>query len=189
MKRLYNLWIVLMLSVLALGGVLPYAQAHVVYNTRGITLDVRSADGSSLSFKGPGRYHLTILVILYTPWWWADFDTYSSVTLNITLARYGIITYGQSPVLDTGGRCGTLDDQRQGWTPNDGTQYCTWTNVHVSADEDGVTIGSALYLDVDLVVDSHTGGGVYWLRLDAAATGPEVWFEGHSFTAIRVLPS
>jgi len=174
MKTLSILLVGLILSTLALAVIAPQATADVHYR-RGI--GIAAGDGQVLSFQRPGDYHATIRIVVWPLWYYVEgLDTYDTVTMTVTVHTVRMIGHASMPIL-FGDNCASL----QG-----GSLQCTWRNVHLSQDEDGITLDATLYLGMDIVVGSADGTGLYSLTFDGIATAPGVVFEGHSFVTFQV---
>jgi len=175
MKRSSILLVGLILSVLASAAIAPQVTAGVHYR-RAIGIGVDNDE--RWSFQRPGDYHATLRVVVWPLWYFEEgLDTYDMVTMNLTLHTYKMISHGSLPIL-FGDNCATL----QG-----GGLQCTWRNVHLSQDEDGVTLDATLYLGLDVVI-GPAGVGIYSLTIDAIAAAPGVIFEGHTFVTMLVYP-
>jgi hypothetical protein len=178
MKGSSKLLVGLILSVLALGLIVPQATASIHYR-RGIGIGVNN-DDEGISFQRPGNYRATLMVVMYPLWYFVDgLDTYDTVTMTLTLQRYKMMTSGNLPVL-FGDNC-VLLPSLQG-----SSLQCTWSNVHLTQDEDGVTLDATLYLGLDVIVGPSDGIGLYHLTFDGIATAPGVIFEGHTFATLLV---
>jgi len=138
---------------------------------------MRAQSDEGLSFQRPGNYHGTLSVTVWPLWYYvANLDTYDTVTMNLKLGKYMMISHGSLPVL-SGGSCASLQD---------GTLQCTWSNVQLSQDENGVTLDATLYLELDVTVGPGAGIGFYQITLNGIATAPGVTFEGHTFATLVV---
>jgi hypothetical protein len=174
MKTSSILLVGLIVSVLASAAIAPQAMAGVHYR-RGMGIGVDN--DQALSFQRPGDYHATLTVGVWPLWYYVEgLDTYDTVTMDLTLHTYKMISHGSLPIL-FGDNCVSL----QG-----GGLQCTWRNVHLSQDEDGVTLDATLHLGIDIVVGSDAGIGLYSLTFDGIATAPGVIFEGHTFVTLLV---
>ena len=180
MRSSSKLLVGLILSALALGLIVPQATAGIHYRRAiGIAVDNNDPWNEGLSFQRPGNYHATLRLVVWPLWYYVDdLTTYDTVTMTLALRTYKMLSHGSLPIL-FGDNCASLQD---------GTLQCTWTNVHLSQDEDGVTLEANLYLGMDLIVGPDSGAGLYHLTLDAIATAPGVIFEGHTFVTLLVYP-
>ena len=176
MRSSSKLLVGLILSALALGLIVPQATAGIHYR-RGIGIGVENRE--TLSFQRPGNYHTTLRVGLWPLWYFVeDLDTYDTVTMTLTLHTYKMIGHGSLPIL-FGDNCVTIQGN---------ALQCTWRNVRLSQDEDGVTLDATLSLGLDIVVGADAGVGLYSLTLDGIASAPEVIFEGHTSAILLVYP-
>jgi hypothetical protein len=183
MKDSSRLLVGLALSLLALAAIMPTATAG---RTMGIGVDNKEG----FSFQRPGTYHVTLRVVVWPLWYFVeDLDTYSKVTLNLTLHRVIVNGYGSQPIISSN-NCASLPNSSPlglvfPGAPSGGLQ-CTWSNVHLSQDEDGVTLDATLYLQIDVVVSPDAAVGLYYLALDGMATAPGLSFEGDAFATMLV---
>ena len=165
----------LMLSV-AFGLALPYAMA--IHSRRAIALG--AFPNRPIFLERPGEYNVELFLVLRPLWYYREnLNTYDTVKLNVTLTRYQTIGYGSIPIMFGDGACRAL--------PGGGLQ-CTWTNVRLSQDEDGVTLDACVRVTTTFLVDARAAIGTYSLKFDAIATAPQdVTFEGHDFLAVYVV--
>ena len=177
MKDISRIFIGIALVLVVLGLAMPHAAAMIHYR-RGIGL---AANGNEpIVLERPGEYHVTLALVVWPLWYYQEnLATYERPTLNFTLVPYQVSGHSSVPII-FGDRCTWLEG---------GGQQCTWTNVHLSQDEDGVTLDATLLVGVDFMVGSADGLGTYHLKLDATATAAAgaIVFEGHTFVAVYVL--
>lgn len=176
MKDISRLFVGIALVLVVLGLAMPHAAAMIHYR-RGIGL---AANGNELiALERPGEYHVTLALVVWPLWYYQEnLATYETVVLNLSLVSYQVSGHSSVPII-FGDRCTWLEG---------GGQECTWTNVHLSQDEDGVTLDATLTLGLDFVVGSADGLGTYHLKLDAIATAAAgaITFEGHNFVTVYV---
>ena len=155
---------------------MPNAAAMIHYR-RGIGLDANYNE--PIALQRPGEYHVVLRLVVWPLWYYQEnLATYDTVTLNFALVPYKMIGHSSVPVI-FGDHCTSLAG---------GGQQCTWTNVHLSQDEDGVTLDATMTLGLDFVVGPADAMGTYRLELDAIATAAAgtITFEGHTFVAVFV---
>jgi hypothetical protein len=173
MKASSMLLVVLILAVPVLAMVAPQATAHNFHYRKGMGIRVDSEQW--LSFQRPGDYRMTLMVVVWPLWYFQEgLATYDTVTLNLTLHPYRLLAHGAAPIL-FGDNC----EQIHNWDGN--VLQCTWRNVHLSQDEDGITLDATLYLGIEVTVLPSTGTGLYLLEVDGIAAAPGLLFEGHTF--------
>jgi hypothetical protein len=163
------------LSVLALTTVVQQATA-LVYYRRGV--GIRLASDSQLAFKRPGEYHAVLSLAVWPLWYYQeDLTTYDTVTIIVELVPYRVV-HSYIPIV-FGDRCTSLTPLKE---------KCTWTNVRLSQDEDGVTLDAVLDLGLDFLIGPADGLGIYFLKFDAlaSAAGGAIEFEGHTFATVYV---
>lgn len=175
MKDISRIFIGIALVLVVLGLAMPHAAAMIHYR-RGIGL---AANEQPIVLQRPGEYHVMLRLVVWPLWYYQEnLATYDSVTLTLMLIPLKLIGHSSVPVI-FGDGCTWLEG---------GRQQCTWTNVHLSQDEDGVTLDATLLLGIDFLVGSADGLGTYHLKLDATATAAAgtIIFEGHTFVAVFV---
>jgi hypothetical protein len=165
----------LILSVLALTAIVQQATA-LVYYRRGV--GIRLDNDQQLMFQRPGEYHAVLRLVVWPLWYYQeDLTTYDTVTITLEMVPYRVV-HSYIPII-FGDRCTPLGGLKE---------QCTWTNVHLSQDEDGVTLDATLYLSLDFLVGPADGLGIYFLKLDATASAAAgaIVFEGHTFGTVLV---
>jgi hypothetical protein len=180
----HRLLIGLVLTALAFGIALPHATAF--HYRLGIGLGIWDLDWSESPillerpepYADSRTYPLGLALVLKPLWYYQeDLQTYDTVVAKLRVVQYGT-TYGGVPRLLLPQNCVLL--QGNVWE-------CTYRNVRLSQDEDGITLDAALRLDLDIIVDWTAAVGVYHLEVSVFATaGPEMTFGGYRFFAFQV---
>lgn len=157
------------------GFTLPYASAQYVH-PRGILIFM-SDQSITLLYNGPGEYSADLFLVIMPPWYFADVSTFDTVTLTLRLVTQESISccYPNTPR-----------------TPIDAPTLLTdtlqWSNVHLSQDENGATVGGVLYGTVTFLITGNTRPGYYFLYMNAQATSAGAIFLGFDYVAVGVSP-